>query len=217
MIAVAIAMPADGPSFGVRAGRDVDVQVARAMEVAVDAERAGARPRVAHGGARRLLHHVAQRSGELQLAASADRRSPRSRAPRRRRSCTRGRSRHRPCGRGSGIAGSYGATPSRSLRSAERTRVSAAVRAAASPSDVGASDIPRLGLRRASLRATRPMRRSSSRTPASRVYAWTIDGMTSLSHSTLGGVEAVQPQLLAARGTGARWRTSPDRGSRTAE
>ena len=71
-IAVAIAMPADGPSFGVRAGRNVHVQIALAMKLAIDAEHAGARARVAQRRARRLLHHVAERAGELQLAASAD-------------------------------------------------------------------------------------------------------------------------------------------------
>ena len=72
-IAVAIAMPADGPSFGIAPAGHVDVHVALEHAV-VDRQPVGVRPRERPRGARRLLHHVAELAGEDELALAAHRR-----------------------------------------------------------------------------------------------------------------------------------------------
>ena len=67
--AVAIVTPADGPSFGHRPGRDVDVHVVVGEPVALGAPSDPAC--AAHAGERRLrrlLHHFAELAGDRQLA-----------------------------------------------------------------------------------------------------------------------------------------------------
>ena len=59
--AVAIVMPADGPSFGIAPFGHVNVDVDLLVEVALEPELLGARAHVAHRRLRRLLHHVAER------------------------------------------------------------------------------------------------------------------------------------------------------------
>src|SRR5262249_51894938 len=51
---------------------DVDMQVARLVEVAIDAEDTRASACVAERRAGRLLHDIPERAGETQLAATAD-------------------------------------------------------------------------------------------------------------------------------------------------
>src|SRR4051812_48538386 len=50
----------------------MDMQIARLMKIAIDAEHAGARAGVAERRAGRLLHHVAECTCETELAAAAD-------------------------------------------------------------------------------------------------------------------------------------------------
>ena len=73
--AVVIVTPADGPSFGHRARRHVHVEAPLVQRVRVDAERIGVRPDVAHRDLRRLLHDVAELTGQGQagLAGQAGR------------------------------------------------------------------------------------------------------------------------------------------------
>ena len=66
-IAVAIAMPADGPSFGI-APAGTCTWTSRSNTRSSIAEPVGVRPRVRPRGARRLLHHVAELAGEDQVA-----------------------------------------------------------------------------------------------------------------------------------------------------
>ena len=66
--AVNIVTPALGPVLGHGARGDVDVQVALLEEVLGDAELLGVGAHVGERRLRRLLHHVAELAGELQLA-----------------------------------------------------------------------------------------------------------------------------------------------------
>ena len=68
--AVAIVTPADGPSFGNRARRHVQVDLGVLEEVRIGAvgRRVRAEPR--QRGARRLLHHVAELAGQRQRAGA---------------------------------------------------------------------------------------------------------------------------------------------------
>ena len=59
-IAVAIVMPAEGPSFGVAPFRNVDVDVDLRVEVRHQAELLRARAHVGHGRVGGLLHHLAE-------------------------------------------------------------------------------------------------------------------------------------------------------------
>ncbi len=68
---MAIVTPADGPSFGIAPGRDVDVDVGVLEEVGRDAESLGARADVAERRLRRLLHHVAELAGEREALLAA--------------------------------------------------------------------------------------------------------------------------------------------------
>ena len=65
-----IVTPADGPSFGIGAGRHVQVDLRVLVERRIDAVvlRVGAEPRERR--ARRLLHHVAELAGQRQRAAA---------------------------------------------------------------------------------------------------------------------------------------------------
>ncbi len=58
--AVAIVMPADGPSLGIAPFGHVDVDVDVLVEVPLQPELVGARAHVAHRRLRRLLHDVAE-------------------------------------------------------------------------------------------------------------------------------------------------------------
>ena len=67
-IAVAIATPADGPSFGRRAFRHVDVDVALVEQRRLDAEIDGARADVGRRRRDRFLHHFLQVAGHRHAA-----------------------------------------------------------------------------------------------------------------------------------------------------
>ena len=71
-IAVAIVMPAEGPSFGMAPSGTCTCRSRVAIEIAGQAEAVRARANVRHGGLRRFLHHVAEFAGERQLALAID-------------------------------------------------------------------------------------------------------------------------------------------------
>ena len=134
----------------------MNVDVSRAIEVRLDSERTRARPRIRESRARRLLHHVAKRAGELHLAATLhDADFDLQHLAARRRVGEPGRDAHLVVERSIvGIEGS-GAQQLLQVVGADGLQLALTRNLSA-----------RL---RASFLATRAMRRSSSRTPASRV------------------------------------------------
>ena len=60
--------PAEGPSLGTPPGRHVNVQGVFCKPAFCDSELGGAGPGERQGGCRGLLHHVAQRPGELEVS-----------------------------------------------------------------------------------------------------------------------------------------------------
>ncbi len=56
------------PVLGNRPGRYMDMEILRGEDIGIDAEGALARPDIAQGGLRGLLHHVAQLAGQGQLS-----------------------------------------------------------------------------------------------------------------------------------------------------
>ena len=63
-MAVAMVMPADGPSLGMAPGRHVDVERVLLERLARDAQRAGVGADPGQAGTGRLAHHLAQLAGE---------------------------------------------------------------------------------------------------------------------------------------------------------
>ena len=193
--AVAIVMPALGPSFGIAPAGTWTWNVASSKaDSSMPSSCACARD-VREGDAGRLLHHVAELARQDELAVRPlHRRSPRRRARRRRCRSRPGRSR-RPA--------SPSARPPPGRTSAGRARRGRASRSTAT----GASAVPD-AIFVAVLRRTLPSSRSSWRTPASRVYSATTVSDQRRRRSRPRPRAGRCARAAAARGSRARSRPS---------
>ena len=184
-IAVAIAMPADGPSFGIAPAGTWMWTSRSNTRLVGDAQPVGVGPRVRPRGARGLLHHVAELAGQDQVALAAHRRGLDEH------DVAAGR-RVIHAGRDADLilAGRVLGVHARPAEHRART--------SARPSTVR-SAISFAAIRRATLRASRPSSRSSWRTPASRVYPPMTSRIASSSSASCAGGQ--RRCRRAARGT----------------